>query len=50
MLQDQDRAGCYRYSSGHTYLETVPSTITYAEFIFRLSEKTSCGVSVKYLL
>lgn len=50
IIPDQDRAGCYRYSSGHTYLETVPSTITYAEFIFRLSEKTSCGVSVKYLL
>ena len=50
MIQDPDKLGSYRYSSGHTYLETVPACATYADFVFRLSEKTSCGVSVKYLL
>ncbi len=48
--QDENQSGRWRYANGHTYLETVPVTATYAEFIFRLSEKTSSGVGVKYLL
>lgn len=38
------------YDGGHTYLESVPIESGYADVIFRLSEKTSSGVSIKYLL
>lgn len=48
--QDPSRAGCFMYDGGHTYLESVPIESGYADVIFRLSEKTSSGVSIKYLL
>lgn len=47
---DPNRTGSFIYDGGHTYLESVPVGIGYADFIFRLSEKTSSGVSVKYSL
>jgi hypothetical protein len=38
----------YRYVSGEFFNESVPSVMSYAEFMFKLSEKFKRAVSVKY--
>ena len=46
----QDGNGKWRYQGGDTFLESVPVTWKYSDFVFRLVEKTGCAVAVKYLL
>ncbi len=46
----QDNAGRWKYQGGDTYLESVPVTWKYSDFVFRLVEKTGEAVAVKYML
>ena len=46
----QDGNGKWKYQGGDTFLESVPVTWKYSDFVFRLVEKTGCAVAVKYLL
>jgi PB1 domain len=46
----QDDKGKWKYQGGDTFLESVPVTWKYSDFVFRLVEKTGCAVAVKYLL
>jgi hypothetical protein len=40
----------YKYHGGHQYLDSVPRTWSYADLMFRLSEKVKDAVAVKYQL
>eukprot|EP00193_Tetraselmis_chui_P005078 CAMPEP_0177762862 /NCGR_PEP_ID=MMETSP0491_2-20121128/6567_1 /TAXON_ID=63592 /ORGANISM="Tetraselmis chuii, Strain PLY429" /LENGTH=803 /DNA_ID=CAMNT_0019278937 /DNA_START=1048 /DNA_END=3459 /DNA_ORIENTATION=+ len=47
---EQGVDGMYKYHGGHQYLDSVPRTWSYADLMFRLSEKVKDAVAVKYQL